>query len=49
MMKILVFDTSYHLSNKFMADMLKIKDICLPDYLSARLLVQQHVINIAQC
>lgn len=30
MMKILVFDSNYHL---FMAHMLKIKDICLPDYL----------------
>ena len=33
MMKILVFDSNYHLSNKFMAHMLKVKDICLPDHL----------------
>lgn len=33
MMKILVFDSNYHLSNKFMAHMLKVKDIFLPDHL----------------
>ena len=33
MTKILVFDTNYHLSNKFMDHMLKIKGICLLDYL----------------
>ena len=33
MMKIPAFGTNYHLSNKFLAHMLKIKNICLPDYL----------------
>ena len=33
MMKILVFDSNYHLSNKFMSHMLNVKDICLPDHL----------------